>query len=141
MTIATMINELTFQFDRFDYDTKDFLPHDEMTFVRRVLMEKMLDGLYFLRYGGKKSLVSIQRSTPTTRRAATKQIARCTGGRSACNGFAYMNIASCTDKHEQLDEMYSDLQHAWFAAHGNGTHRMVHPLATHTERRTYHSKR
>ena len=58
MTIAKMIQELSFEYDRFDYESKDFLPHDEMTFARRVLMEKLLDGLYFLRYGGKNGIDS-----------------------------------------------------------------------------------
>ncbi len=75
MTIATLINELSFEYDRFDYETKDFLPHDEMSFARKVLMEKMLDGLFFLRYGGKNGVDS--ESTLTTRRTVTRLIASC----------------------------------------------------------------
>ena len=119
MTIATMINDLTFEYDRFDYETKDFLPHDEMSFTRRVLMEKMLDGLYFLRYGGKKG-------TDTELYAATKK-RQYEADRASYDGTEISQqklrasmgaFQAAQHKHDQLDEMYTDMQHAWYAAYG-----------------------
>ena len=119
MTIATMINELTFEFDRFDYDTKDFLPHDEMTFVRRVLMEKMLDGLYFLRYGGKNGVdTEINANNKKSRYEADRKMYDGTEISMQRIRGSYGASQAAQYKHEQLEEMYSDLQHAWFAAHG-----------------------
>ena len=119
MTIATMINDLTCEYDRFDYETKDFLPHDVMGFVRKVLMEKMLDGLYFLRYGGKNGkdteiIASNKKRQYEADRASYDGTEigqqRLSGSLGAFQAAQY--------KHEQLDEMYADMQHAWYAAYG-----------------------
>lgn len=119
MTIATLINELSFEYDRFDYETKDFLPHDEMGFARRVLMEKMLDGLYFLRYGGKKG-------TDTELYAASKK-RQYEADRANYDGTEIAQqklrgslgaFQAAQYKHDQLDEMYTDMQHAWWEATG-----------------------
>ena len=119
MTIATLINELSYEFDRFDYESKDFLPHDEMSFVRKVLMEKMLDGLYFLRYGGKNGVdTEINANNKRKRYEADRKLfdgteiseQRIRGSHGAAKAAQY--------KHEQLDDMYADLQAAWFDAYG-----------------------
>lgn len=119
MTIAKLITELSFEFDRFDYETKDFLPHDEMGFVRKVLMEKMLDGLYFLRYGGKNGVDSeVNAANKKKRYEADRKLfdgteistQRIRGSFGAAQAAEY--------KHEQLDDMYRDLQAAWFDAYG-----------------------
>lgn len=119
MTIAKLITELSFEFDRFDYETKDFLPHDEMGFVRKVLMEKMLDGLYFLRYGGKNGIDSeVNANNKKKRYEADRKLfdgteistQRIRGSFGAARAAEY--------KHEQLDEMYRDLQAAWFDSYG-----------------------
>ena len=119
MTIATLINELSFDYDRFDYETKDFLPHDEMSFARKVLMEKMLDGLFFLRYGGKNGIDSeVNANNKKNRYEADRKLfdgteistQRIRGSFGAAQAAQY--------KHEQLDDMYKDMQMAWFDANG-----------------------
>ena len=119
MTIATMIKELSFEYDRYDYESKDFLPHDEMTFARKVLMEKLLDGLYFLRFGGKNGIDSeLNAQNKKSRYVADR--AMYDGTEIALNRIRGSHGASqaATFKHEALDEMYKDLQDLWYADQG-----------------------
>jgi len=119
MTIATIIKELSFEYDRYDYESKDFLPHDEMTFARKVLMEKLLDGLYFLRFGGKNGIDSeINAQNKKSRYVADRAVYD--GTEIALNRIRGSHGASqaATFKHEALDEMYKDLQDLWYADQG-----------------------
>lgn len=119
MTIAKLIQELTFEFDRFDYESKDFVPHDEMTFSRKVLTEKLLDGLYFLRYGGTNGVDSEMNAQNKKRRyEADRKIFDGTeiGLQRLRGSFGASQAA--TFKHEALDEMYKDLQDLWYADRG-----------------------
>jgi len=119
MTIATMINELSFEYDRFDYETKDFLPHDEMSFVRKVLMEKMMDGLYFLRYGGKNGIdTEVNAANKKKRYEADRKLFDGTEISTQRIRGSFGAAQAAQFKHEQLDDMYRDLQAAWFDAHG-----------------------
>ena len=118
MTIATMIKELTFEYDRFDYESKDFLPHDEMTFARKVITEKLLDGIYFLRFGGKNGIDSeINAQNKKSRYKADREMFDGTEiGLQRVRG-SYGASQAATYKHETLDEMYKDLQNLWYADH------------------------
>ena len=119
MTIATMIKELSFEYDRFDYESKDFLPHDEMTFARRVLMEKLLDGLYFLRFGGKNGIDSeINAQNKKSRYEADRKMYDGTEISMQRVRGSYGASQAATFKHDQLDEMYKDLQDLWYADQG-----------------------
>lgn len=113
-TIATLINEISFEFDRYDYESKDFLPHDEMDFTRKVLMEKLLDGLYFLKFGGKKGI-----DTDTYVKNKERQYKMDRAGFDGTEIGAMKirgslgQLQAARHKHEVLDNLYTDLQEAY----------------------------
>lgn len=119
MTIVSSINELTFDFDKWDNETKQFVDTDGMQFVRKVLLEKLLDGTYFLHYG--KSGNSSESYASMKKDDVKKARRSYTGDEISANALrgAIAESKSASHKHEQLAELYADLQAQYFQEFGD----------------------
>ena len=119
MTIANIITNLTFEYDKFDYESRDFRPDDVMYYVRKTLMEKVMDGLYFNRYGkdGKYDTEKLSANAKREYEAARKLFDGTEISQNKIRG-AHEKFKASQHKHEQLVEMYDDMQAAWFAEFG-----------------------
>lgn len=119
MTIATLITNLTFEYDKYDYESRDFRTDDAMYYIRKNLMEKVMDGLYYCRYGkdGKYDTDKIASNKRTEYESARKLY---DGTEISGNRIrkASEDFKAAQHKHEQLVEMYDDMQAAWFAEFG-----------------------
>lgn len=119
MTIVTSINELTFDYDKWDNEAKQFVDTDGMQFVRKVLLEKLLDGTYYLHYG--KSGNSSESYARMKKDEVSKVHRSYTGDEISANALrgAIGESNAAQHKHEQLAELYADLQSQYFQEFGD----------------------
>lgn len=119
MTIVSSINELTFDFDKWDNETKQFVDTDGMQFVRKVLTEKLLDGVYYLHYG--KTGNSSESYARMKKDDVTKAHRSYSGDEISANALrgAIAESKSAQHKHEELEVLYAELQAQYFQDFGD----------------------
>lgn len=108
--IVVAIKQLTAPFEKWDNEDKQFVPEDSMNYVRKVMLEKLLDGTYYLHIG--KTGDSSESYAASMKRKAEAAYRHRDGTEISNNLIrgAAGEAQAATQKHEYLETLYADLQ-------------------------------
>ena len=104
--IVVAIKQLTAPFEKWDNEDKQFAPEDSMNYVRKVLLEKLLDGTYYLHIG--KTGDSSESYAASMKRKAEVAYRHRDGTEISNNLIrgAAGEAQAATQKHEYLETLY-----------------------------------
>lgn len=108
--IVLAIKELSYDYERWDNEEKQFVMTDDMKYLRKIFLEKLLDGTFYLHFGktGNSSEAYAKRKSDEAAIAYRNR----TGEEISNNELrgALGASRSANHKHEALAEIYADLQ-------------------------------